>query len=148
MQNSIKHFETIDITSVENSDVKSIGAEHLAHETSKKLKVAEILAQAGFNQKQTNLALASIIGRLLSPGSEVGTCDYLRNNSALDEVMEVDFSTLSKNQLYDISDLLLKHKEEIEKALFEKEKTVLKFQETVTLFDLTNTYFEGRSKKE
>lgn len=147
MQNSIKHFETIDIASVENSDAKSVGAEHLAHETAKKLQVPEILAQAGFNQKQISLALASIISRLLSPGSEVATCDYLRNKSALDEVMEVDFSKLSKNQLYDISDLLLKHKEKIEKALFEQEKTALKFQETVTLFDLTNTYFEGQSKK-
>lgn len=51
MQNSIKYFETIDIESVENDDVKSIGAKHLAHETAKKLKVPEILAQTGFNQK-------------------------------------------------------------------------------------------------
>ncbi len=147
MQNSIKHFETIDIASVENSNVKSVGAENLSHETAKKLHLPEILSQAGFNQKQTNLALATIIGRLLSPGSEVATCDYLRSKSALDEVMDVDFSRLSKNQLYEISDLLLKHKEKIEKNLFEHEKMALKFEETVTLFDLTNTYFEGQSKK-
>jgi len=145
--NRIKHFETIDIESLENSDVKSVGAEHLSHEMAKKLHLPDILSQAGFNQKQTHLALATIIGRLLSPGSEVATCDYLRNKSALDEVMGVDFSRLSKNQLYDISDLLLKHKEKIEKDLFEHEKTVLQFEETVTLFDLTNTYFEGQSKK-
>lgn len=41
MQNSIKYFETTDIASVENSDVKSIGAEHVVHETTKKLKVLE-----------------------------------------------------------------------------------------------------------
>ena len=146
-KNSINHFETIDINSVENSDVKSVGAEHLSYETAKKLHLPKILEQAGFNQKQTHLALATIIGRLLSPGSEVSTCDYLRNKSALDEVMDVDFSGLSKNKLYEISDLLLKHKEKIETQLFEHEKTVLQFEEFVTLFDLTNTYFEGQSKK-
>ena len=142
-----KNIETIDINSVENSDVKSVGAEHLSYETAKKLHLPKILEQSGFNQKQTHVALATIIGRLLSPGSEVSTCDYLRNKSALDEVMGVDFSGLSKNKLYEISDLLLKHKEKIETQLFEHEKTVLQFEEFVTLFDLTNTYFEGQSKK-
>jgi len=142
-----KHIETVDISTLDNSDVKSVGAEHLSYETAKKLHLPKILEQAGFNQKQTHLALATIIGRLLSPGSEVSTCDYLRNKSALDEVMDVDFSGLSKNKLYEISDLLLKHKEKIETQLFEHEKTVLQFEEFVTLFDLTNTYFEGQSKK-
>ena len=91
--------------------------------------------------------MATIIGCLLSPASEVSTCDYLRNKSALDEVMGVDFSGLSKNKLYAISDLLLKHKGKIETQLFEHEKTALQFEEVVTLFDLTNTYFEGQSKQ-
>ena len=91
--------------------------------------------------------MATIIGHLLSPDSEVSTCDYLRNKSALDEVMDVDFRGLSKNKLYEISDLLLKHKGKIETQLFEHEKTVLQFEEIVTLFDLTNTYFEGQSKQ-
>ena len=145
--NNGKHYETIDIESIENSDVRSVGAEHLAYETVKKIHLPQILEQVGFSQKQVYIALATIIGRLLSLGSEVSTCDYLRNKSALDEVMGVDFSELSKNKLYAISDLLLKHKGKIETQLFEHEKTVLQFEEVVTLFDLTNTYFEGQSKQ-
>ena len=139
-------YERIDIANIENAEVKSVGAEALSYETAKILKLRESLLEIGFNKKQCDLALASIIGRLLSPGSEVSTCSYLRNNSALDEVMGVDFSSLHKNQLYEISDLLFKHKEAIEEKLYQREKDLFKFDEVVTLYDLTNTYFEGESR--
>lgn len=141
-----KHYHEVDVDSVENSNIKSIGAEYLAHEMFKRLGLNDILANCGFNQKQLHLASAAIIGRLLCPGSDVGTCHYVREQSALDEVMGVDFSSLHKNQLYGISDLLLKHKDDIEKQLFEHEKSIFEFEEIVTLFDLTNTYFEGQSQ--
>lgn len=142
-----KHYHEVDVDSVENSNIKSIGAEYLAHEMFKRLGLNNILANCGFNQKQLHLAAAAIIGRLLCPGSDVGTCHYVREQSALDEVMGVDFSSLHKNQLYGISDLLLKHKDDIEKQLFEHEKSTFEFEEIVTLFDLTNTYFEGQSQE-
>uniref|UniRef100_UPI00123D7960 IS1634 family transposase n=1 Tax=Cysteiniphilum sp. SYW-8 TaxID=2610890 RepID=UPI00123D7960 len=56
-----------------------------------------------------------------------------------------DFSTLHKNRLYRISDVLLKSKDAIEEALYQREKTWFEFEEIVTLYDLTNTYFEGQS---
>ena len=52
----------------------------LENETTKMLKLfwdrtlAEILASVGFNQKQINTALGSIIGRLIHPGSELRAC--------------------------------------------------------------------------
>ena len=60
--------------------------------------------------------------------------------------MSTDFSSMHKNRLYDISDQLLKQKEAIEVALYQQEKDLFKFDEIVTLYDLTNTYFEGQSK--
>ena len=68
-------------------------------------------------QKEINAFLASIIGRLITPGSEVSTVNYLRNNSALDEILDSDFSNLHKNRLYKISDLLLKNQSAIESHL-------------------------------
>ena len=141
-----KYYETVDVNSIDNTEVKSIGAEALAYETAKQLNLPAILLTCGFNQKQLNMALGSVIGRLLSPGSEVVTADYLRHKSALDEVLGTDFSRLHRNQLYDISDRLLKHKDQIESKLFAQEKSCFQFEEVVTLFDLTNTYFEGQSK--
>ena len=77
----------------------------------------EILLNSGFLQKEINAFLASIIGSLITPGSEVSTVNYLRNNSALDEILDSDFSNLHKNRLYKISDLLLKNQSAIESHL-------------------------------
>jgi len=138
-------YEHVDIASIENTDVKTIGVEYLAYEAAKKISLPEILLKCGFSEKEVDGALASIIGRLIAPGSEVSTANYLRNNSALDEILNTDFSNLHKNRLYKISDLLLKNQGVIESALYQKEQELFSFSEVVTLYDLTNTYFEGDS---
>ena len=38
---------------------------------------------------------------------------------------------------------LLNHKDTIEKHLYDKTKDIFQYDETITLYDLTNTYFEG-----
>ena len=98
----------------------------------------------GFNQRQKQVALANIIGRLVHPGSELSTHRYLTTNSALDELLDTDFSDIGLQNLYQSSDRLLKHKDAIETALYQNEKQIFQFDEVITLYDLTNTYFEGR----
>ena len=68
----------------------------------------------------------------------------------MDEILDLtDFSNLHKDRLYKISDLLLgSHQKEIEQKLYAKEKDLFALSEIVTLYDLTNTYFEGESKAE
>jgi hypothetical protein len=92
-------YEHVDITSIENTDVKTIGVEYLAYEAAKKISLPEILLKCGLSEKEVNASLASVIGRLIAPGSEVSTVNYLRNNSALDEILNTDFSNLHKNRL-------------------------------------------------
>ena len=48
-------------------------------------------------------------------------------------------------QLYRASDALVKHREAIEAHLFERAMGLFDLQPTVTLYDLTNTYFEGEA---
>jgi len=143
---SNSNYQHVDITTLRNSDVKTVGAEHLAFETAKKLNIPEILASCGLSKRDIESAFASIIGRLLSPGSEVSTSQYLRSNSALDEVIGADFTQMHKERLYKISDILLKHKNVIEDKLYNQEKNLFALKEIVTLYDLTNTYFEGESR--
>ena len=142
---SDSNYQHVDVTTLRNSDVKTVGAEHLAFETAKKLNIPEILAACGLSKRDIDSAFASIIGRLLSPGSEVSTSQYLKNNSALDEVIGADFTQMHKERLYKISDILLKHKNAIEDNLYNQEKSLFALKEVVTLYDLTNTYFEGES---
>ena len=140
------NYQHVDVTTLRNSDVKTVGAEHLAFETAKKLNIPKILDDCGLSKRDVDSALASIIGRLLSPGSEVSTSQYLKNNSALDEVIGTDFTQMHKERLYKISDILLKHKDVIEDKLYNQEKSLFALKEIVTLYDLTNTYFEGESR--
>ncbi|MFT6043693.1 MAG: hypothetical protein ACI8TV_001113 [Porticoccaceae bacterium] len=42
--------------------------------------------------------------------------------------------------------MLWKHKESIEAHLYQQERDLFGFEETITLYDLTNTFFEGEAK--
>jgi transposase len=138
-------YDLVDLSTLENSDVRTIGVEHLSYETAKRLNLPQILEECGLSEKETKDALATIIGRLIFPGSELYTANCLRHKSALDEVLGTDFSSVHKNRLYKISDILLKNKEAIESKLYKREKELFAFKEIVTLYYLTNTYFEGSS---
>lgn len=138
-----KDYQSVDINSITESDIRHIGVEHLAHSIAVQLRLPELLSDVGLNKKQSNIALASIICRLIVPGSECKTHRYLTKSSAMDEVIGTEFSTLDLQQLYFASDWLLSRKEEIENALYLREKELFNLEEVITLFDITNTYFEG-----
>lgn len=137
-------YQTVDINSLQHQHIRKIGAEHTGLHAARQLKLDKILFDLGFNQKQIHLALGNIIGRLVHPGSELNTHRYLSEQSALDELLGTDFSNLSLNNFYQITDLLFKHKTKIEEALYCREKDLFNLEETITLYDITNTYFEGR----
>ena len=139
-----RDYCTIDINSIDHQQVKFIGAEHVGLETVKQLELDKLLEELNFNRKQINSALGNIIGRLIAPASERATHKYLHSQSGLDELLHCDFQQLSLNQLYQISDKLLKNKAVIEERLFQKEKDLFQLEEIITLYDLTNTYFEGK----
>jgi hypothetical protein len=80
---------------------------------------------------------------MAEPGSELSIRHWLKGQSALGELLDIDFEALNLMSLYRVSDLLVKNCEAIEKALFAKLNGLFSFPVTVTLYDLTNTYFEG-----
>jgi transposase len=107
------------------------------------LGVPEILASVGFNGIQQAAALGCIIGRMAAPGSELVTWQWLTERSALGELLDVDYETMSLMRLYRTSDLLIRNRQTIETALFSRINNLFSLPTTVTLYDLTNTYFEG-----
>lgn len=103
----------------------------------------EILATVGLNGVQQAVALGCIIGRMAAPGSERETYDWLTGYSGLGELLEVDYEAMPLMRLYRTSDLLVKHRQAIESALFARISDLFSLPTTVTLYDLTNTYCEG-----
>lgn len=138
-------FEVIDVNSLQNLRVRRIGAEYLGVAFFNKLKLHECLNACGFSQRQIEIALLLIIGRLVQPGSERHLHRWAQQLSGLDELIGTDFNRLSLNSLYQMTDLLYDHKTAIEAHLRAREQDLFSLAETIILYDLTNSYFEGRA---
>ncbi|OQX96321.1 hypothetical protein B6I21_01310 [candidate division KSB1 bacterium 4572_119] len=138
-------FQTVDIGSLQNFRVRRIGSEYLGVSFFNKLRLFECLKDCGFSKRQMEIAMLLIIGRLVHPGSERHLFRWAQHISGLDELIKTDFNRLSLNSLYKVTDLLYEHKTEIEAHLRARENDLFSLNETIILYDLTNTYFEGRA---
>lgn len=139
-------YREVDLDTIEMSRPRSVGAEHVTLEALRSLELDKKLGELGFNGVQTAAALGTIIGRACQPGSEVATHEWLQERSGLGELIGYEFNSLSLYGMYQISDKLLGKKAALEAHLYERERSLFALQETITLYDLTNTYFEGQCK--
>ena len=135
--------QSVDVDSLQLVRPRTVGVEHVGLWAMEQVGLRALLAQLGLNSRQQAAAMGSIIGRLAAPGSERATHRWLRDTSALGDLLEVDFENYSLMQLYRASDALMVHRKAIEEHLFDAAMTLFELQPTVTLYDLTNTYFEG-----
>ena len=140
---STSDWHSVDVDSLQLVRPRTVGVEHVALWAMAQVGLPALLAQLGLNSRQQAAAMGSIIGRLAAPGSERATHRWLRDTSALGDLLAVDFENYSIMQLYRASDALMAHREAIEAHLFGAAMTLFELQPTVTLYDLTNTYFEG-----
>lgn len=136
-------FQEVDTNSLELSRPRSVGVEHVALSAMSALGLEDLLASVGMNGPQRMAAIGNIIGRMAQPASEDATYTWLKNNSSLGELVAFDFETMPAIRLYRASDQLLRHRERIEQGLFRRIEDLFSQETTVTLYDLTNTYFEG-----
>ena len=141
----INQFETVDIQSLQNHSVRHIGGEYLGVTFFDKLHLQQCLKTSGFNKRQIQIAMLLIIGRLVHPGSERHLHRWAQHLSGLDELIDTDFTHLSLNSLYKVGDMLYEHKDDIETHLRTRENDLFSLSETIILYDLTNTYFEGQA---
>ncbi len=139
-------YKEIDTTTVKNSDVKSIGVENILYETIKELELVDKFKELGLTNIQINSAIGTLVAKATNPSSEAKAFDWLCSKSAINELIGCDFNNISSNSIYRISDKLYANKEEIEEHLYSRQKEIFNYRETITLYDLTNTYFEGSAK--
>lgn len=139
-------FHEVAVDSLEQTCPRAVGVEHVGLHAMAQLRFGELLTELDFNDKLKNAAIANVIGRMAQPGSERATWRWPTTQSALGELLEVDFAAMSPMALYRASDRLIAHRETIESALFAAVHTLFGLTTTVTLYDLTNTYFEGTAQ--
>jgi len=139
-------YESVDIDSVETTDVKTIGAEHAVVSSLQEYGVEKILKSLDFSDKEIDYAKMLIVARLVHPASERETARWINENSALCELMDTQ-TLVYDNALHRSACLLLEHHEVIEERLAKTARGLFHLKETVILYDLTNTYFEGSKRK-
>ena len=135
----------VDVDSLELLRPRSVGVEHLALWAMDQLGLRTRLEELGIGASLRAAAIGSIITRMARPGSDRATRRWLGERSALGELLGVDFATMGPMRLYRASDALMAHREAIEHHLFDRAMGLFDLHPTVTLYDLTNTYFEGEA---
>jgi transposase len=139
-------FISINVNSIEKSDPRSVGAEHLMLQMADQLELPQQLNKLGLSKTDISMALGSIVARAVCPDSERSTYTWLCNESGLGELLDFDFKKSSLDKLYQVSDKLLTHKDALETNLEAIECQFHGYKSTIALYDLTNTYMEGQAK--
>ena len=141
-----KDLEIIDLNSIRNKDVKEIGAEWLSYQATEQLHLRLFLERQGWSNDDINLAQTHIISRAVYPASENETVRWIKQNSAICEVTGFDIEKVTKDRLYQISKKLYTLKDSIEQHLSLRTNELFDIEDKIVLYDLTNTYFEGRKQ--
>ena len=136
-------YQEVDVMSVQCADSRSLGPELAARQAWGLLEFDKLLGRCGFSPREQALAATVIWGRLIQPGSDISTWQWLREQSSLSEFFEADISRVHKDQVYKIADKLLLHKDRLEEELYERQCALFPGRVSLFLFDLTNFYFEG-----
>ena len=144
-EHPIGDFQEVDIDSLQQTLPRCVGVEHVALQVLQQLGFVEKLSELGVNAVMRAAILGNLIARMAHPASELATWHWLQMHSALGELLDVDFEAMSHMRLYRASDVLMHHHAAIEEHLFNRVQTLFSLEETVTLYDLTNTYFEGQA---
>ncbi len=139
-------YQSVDLQPLDVLRPRSIGVEHVCLEALRQLGLDNKLETLGFNRPQRAAAIGTMIARMAAPASELATHGGLAERSALGELMGFDFTKLSLTALYRIGDQLYRHKDTLEDFLDQRERSLFDVDEVITLYDLTNTYFEGHAE--
>jgi transposase len=132
----------VHVDQVRAEESREAGPVHVGYQFWLRLGLDGILAQAGLNERTRQLTCAMTLNRLIHPASELAMPDWIRS-TALADILQVDFQDLAEDALYRNLDKLHKQRVTIEAALAEREKTLFSLDQTVFLYDVTSTFFEG-----
>lgn len=143
---TVDNYKEVDITTIKNSDPRSIGVEGVVYETIKELELDKKFEELGYTNIQINSAIGSLVAKIAKPSSDIKAYKWLSKRSGVNELLGCDFAQISSSNIYRVADKLNADKDEIEEHLYNKQKEIFEYDETITLYDLTNTYFEGGAK--
>lgn len=129
---------------ISHTHTTALGPSLVAWHVWQRLGLPELLEGLGFNAAQQQAAAASVINRLVDPGSELALVDWLPD-SGLPELMGMEMGPAAKDRFYRVSDQFFKDRQAIEEHLRQRQGQLFETDRTLLLYDLTNSYFEGQA---
>lgn len=142
---TLAEVHSVEIDSLTLARPRTVGVEALGLWAMAQVDFIALLERLGLTGPQRAAVVGVIVGRMAAPGSELATQRWLCERSALGELLDVDFEAMHLMQLYRAADVLMRHREALERAVFARVSELFGLDWTVTLYDLTNTYFEGEA---
>jgi transposase len=136
----------LDVDHVAMEDSREAGPVHVGHQVWQQLRIDPILRRAGLSARACVLTQAMTLNRLIAPLSEHAMPEWVRR-TALSDILHTDFAALDDDALYRNLDRLHPRREQIERALAEQAKTLFTLDDTVYVYDLTSTFFEGQARR-
>lgn len=142
-----KSKRMIDVDTMKHKDAREIGSEWMCFQALEQLQVKEKLTSLGWEDERIKLALTQIISRAVYPFSENRTSRWVKENSAICEITGYPIDKITKDKLYKSALDLYEVKDSLEKHLSQRTNELFDLQDKIYLYDLSNTYFEGRKTK-
>jgi transposase len=131
------------VDQIEIQQVREAGPIYVGHQMWSRLGMDAILDQAGLKKRARLLTEVMVLNRLVEPSSELAMVNWVQR-TAMAELLRADLSTLNEDALYRNLDKLHPRRAFIEAELAARERSLFNLEESVFLYDLTSTYFEGQ----
>ena len=140
---------TVDLDTLEHDDTRSVGGERVCLAGLAELGFRDLLHERGVRGRDARIATALVVAKMLHPSSEREALRWLREDSAALELLDLDRGkALSLQKLYRTGDVLWRFRRALQAGLFRRERELLELPDTIVFYDLTNTWYTGRSDEE
>ncbi len=139
-------YQKVNTKSLAVSKLRSLGPEYVCHRVWQELGFNQVLKNNGVPSGTLPLLEALVVSRLIEPGSERRNERWAEEESALYELCDLPKGR-SLQSYYRGADVLYRCKEALEQHLSHREKELFNLDESIVLYDLTNTYFEGQCSR-
>jgi len=110
-------LQAVDVDSLELTRPRTVGVEQLALWAMQQLNFLDLLSHLGINGAHLAAIAGSIIGRMAGVCSELATHNWLTKQSALGELLDVDYESLPLITMYRAADALCKQSTRVEQTL-------------------------------
>ena len=130
------------VDNVTHGDMRLLGVLLPLRRAWEALGITEFLLGCGMPARRIKAAQACVFNRLVDPCSEHELPSWIET-VALDELLDERFSSFGKEIFYRAGDDLLECSGKLGMHLRDREASLFSLGNTILLYDLTNSYFEG-----